>query len=338
MTSLHTRIHSTEPSALSRRRWLTTGALGLALALCAGQAAAQTLSSKPLRVLVGYSAGGAVDAMARLLAQGLATELNLQVVVENRAGASGLIAADLVSRSAADGHTLLLGESGLLIASLLQPGQRLDPLKSFAPVAGLFTTPLMIVANNDFPARNPRELVAALKAKPGAYSYATSGLGTVHHLGFEMLKGQANAFVVHIPYRGAAQIVPDVMSGQVPLGVVSATAGIAQSKAGRLRALAMMSPVKLAGAEDVAPLSDALAGFNVAPRLVLLAPTGTPAAIVESLNNAVRNVLAKPETIRAANAQGAVPAYLPSAELGPDLVRESAQWADLIKTQKISIQ
>lgn len=338
MTSLHTRIHSTEPSALSRRRWLTTGALGLALALCAGQAAAQALSSKPLRVLVGYSAGGAVDAMARLLAQGLATELNLQVVVENRAGASGLIAADLVSRSAADGHTLLLGESGLLIASLLQPGQRLDPLKSFTPVAGLFTTPLMIVANNDFPARNPKELVAALKAKPGAYSYATSGLGTVHHLGFEMLKGQANAFVVHIPYRGAAQIVPDVMSGQVPLGVVSATAGIAQSKAGRLRALAMMSPVKLAGAEDVAPLSDALPGFNVAPRLVLLAPTGTPAAIVESLNNAVRNVLAKPETIRAANAQGAVPAYLPSAELGPDLVRESAQWADLIKTQKISIQ
>lgn len=323
---------------LARRRGLVLGAFGLALGLSTGQVAAQTFPNKPLRVLVGYSAGGAVDAMARLLAQGLSAELGQQVVVENRAGASGLIAAEAVSRSAADGYTLLLGESGLLIASHLQPGQRLDPLKAFVPVAGLFTTPLMIVANNDFPARNPKELVAALKARPGFYSYATSGLGTVHHLGFEMLKGQSNAFVVHIPYRGAAQIVPDVMSGQVPLGVVSATAGIAQSKAGRLRALAMMSPVKLAGAEDVAPLSDALPGFNVAPRLVLLAPLGTPAALVDSLNAAVRNVLAKPETIRTANAQGAVPAYLSSSDLGPDLARESAQWAELIKTQKISIQ
>ena len=165
MTSLHNPIQPTGPEALSRRRWLATGALGLAMALGAGQAGAQALSNKPLRVLVGYSAGGAVDAMARLLAQGLATELNQQVVVENRAGASGLIAADLVSRSPADGHTLLLGESGLLIASLLQPGQRLDPLNALVPVAGLFTTPLMIVANNDFPARNPKELVAALKQK-----------------------------------------------------------------------------------------------------------------------------------------------------------------------------
>ncbi|PZO20084.1 MAG: ABC transporter substrate-binding protein [Burkholderiales bacterium] len=333
-----TSTPTTHALPLSRRRGLVLGAFGLALGLGTGQVAAQTFPNKPLRLLVGYSAGGAVDAMARLLAQGLSAELGQQVVVDNRAGASGLIAAEAVSRSAADGYTLLLGESGLLIASHLQPGQRLDPLKSFAPVAGLFTTPLMIVANNDFPARNPKELVAALKARPGLYSYATSGLGTVHHLGFEMLKGQSNTFVVHIPYRGAAQIVPDVMSGQVPLGVVSATAGITQSKAGRLRALAMMSPVKLAGAEDVAPLSDALPGFNVAPRLVLLAPLGTPANIVDTLNTAVRNVLAKPETTRAANAQGAVPAYLSSSDLGPDLARESAQWAELIKTQKISIQ
>ncbi len=115
-------------------------------------------------------------------------------------------------------------------------------------LAGVFTLPLVIVVNNDVPAKTPAEFVKLLKDKPGYYSYATSGVGTVHHLGFEMLKAKAGTFVVHIPYRGASQIVPDVMSGQVPIGVVSATSAIAQARAGKLRAVAVMNPVKLAGA------------------------------------------------------------------------------------------
>lgn len=326
--------HHTNPASLRRRTLLTVGGLGVALASTG--TLAQVFPSKPVRILVGYSAGGGVDAMARLLAQGLSGVLGQQVLVENRAGASGAIAADAVAKSAPDGSTLLLGESGLLISQHLQGAKmQVDPIRSFTPVAGLFTLPLMVVASNSFPARTPQELIRELKANPGRYSYATSGVGTVHHLGFEMLKARSGAFVVHIPYRGAAQIVPDVVGGQVPLGVVSATAGIAQAKAGRLRAIGMMSLVRLPGAETVPALADALPGFDVAPRLMLLAPAGTPPALVERLSEAVKTVLSSPETIQSASAQGAVPAYLPAVALATDLVRESAEWARVIRDQRI---
>ena len=318
------------------RRDLVLGTSLAALGL--GSARAQAFPNKPLRIFVGYSAGGGVDAMARLLATGLQAQLGQQVIVENRAGASGLIAAEAVSKSPADGYTLMLGETGLLIASLLRGGKGIDPLKALAPVSGLFVSPLMIVAHNGLPMRNPQELVAELKARPGFYSYASSGIGTVQHLGFEMFKGATGSFVVHIPYRGAAQIVPDVIGGQVPLGVVSATAGLSQAKAGKLRAVAMLSAHPLPGSEDVRPLSDAVPGFSVAPRLALLAPAGTPADVVERLSAAVRTVLAAPDTVQSALRQGAVASYMATAELGPDLARESAAWAKTIQDRKIVVE
>jgi tripartite-type tricarboxylate transporter receptor subunit TctC len=317
-----------------RRRTL----LACALAAAAPLAGAQTYPAKPIRLMVGYAAGGGVDAMARMLSSRLPALLGQQVVVENRAGASGVIAADVVAKSPADGYTLLVSESGLLIATQLQPRANLDPLKSFTPVAGLFQAPLMIVASNTVPATTPKELIGLLKSNPGKYSYATSGVGTVHHLGFEMMKARTGTFVLHIPYRGAAQIVPDVISGQVPLSVVSASAGMAQAKAGRLRAIAMMSTGKLAGAENVPALADALPGFDMAPRLFLLAPAGTPAPIVERLNEAVRTVLASADLAQAAAQQGAIPAYMASGPLAADLARESADWVKIIKSQKISVE
>ena len=321
------------PRALRRRTLLTC-----ALALAAPLASAQSYPNKPIRLLVGYAAGGGVDAMARMLALRLPPLLGQQVVVENRAGASGVIAADVVAKSLPDGYTLLVGESALLIAPYLQTRTTLDPIKSLTPVAGLFLAPLMIIAGNNVPATNPKELIRLLKANPGKYSYATSGVGTVHHLGFEMMKAQTGTFVLHIPYRGAAQIVPDVISGQVPFGVVSAAAGMAQAKSGRLRAIAMMSTGKLAGAENVPALAEALPGFDMAPRLFLLAPAGTPAPVVEKLNEAVRTVLASPELAQAAAQQGAIPAYMASGPLAADMVRESAEWGRIIKAQKISAE
>ncbi|HXD42570.1 MAG TPA: tripartite tricarboxylate transporter substrate-binding protein [Ramlibacter sp.] len=312
--------------------------MACALALAAPLAGAQSYPNKPIRLLVGYAAGGGVDAMARMIALRLPPLLGQQVVVENRAGASGVIAADLVAKSAPDGYTLLVGESALLIAPYLQARTTLDPIKSLTPVAGLFLAPLMIIAGNDVPATNPKELVRLLKANPGKYSYATSGVGTVHHLGFEMMKAQTDSFVLHIPYRGAAQIVPDVISGQVPFGVVSAAAGMAQAKSGRLRAIAMMSTAKLAGAENVPALAEALPGFDMAPRLFLLAPAGTPPPVVEKLNEAVRTVLASPDLAQAAAQQGAIPAYMASGPLAADMVRESAEWGRIIKAQKISAE
>ncbi len=325
-------FHSPAP----RRRDLLLGALALAGANW--PARAEDYPVRPVRLFVGYSAGGGMDAVARLIAPALAAQIGQQVVVENRPGAAGLLAADAVARSPADGYALLRGESGLLIAQHLQPRAGFDPLKDFTPIAGLFNLPLMIVARPDFGGNSPDTLIKQIRANPGKYAYATSGVGTVHHLGMEMLKGRTGTYVLHIPYRGASQIVPDIIGGQVPLGVVSAAAGIAQIRGGKLKGLAMMSDDKLVGAESVPPLSQALQGFNVAPRLYLAAPRGTPPAIVAKLEGAVRGALAKPEVVQGAAAQGAVPAPMRADMLNTDLARESADWAKLIKTQKISVQ
>lgn len=316
-----------------RRRTL----LGAASALAAPFAFAQALPSHPVRLMVGYAAGGGVDAMARMLSVRLPTPLGQQVIVENRAGASGMIAADNVARAAPDGSTLLMGESGMLITAQLQPRPGFDPLKSFAPVSGTFIAPLMIIANNDLPARNPRELIALLKANPGKYAYATSGVGTVHHLGFEMLKARTGIYIVHIPYRGASQIIPDVISGQVPIAVVSAAAGLAQARGGKVRAIGLMNTARLPGAENVQPVASALPGFDVAPRLMLLAPAGTPPAVVDKIDEAVRTVMASPELAQAAAPQGAILAYPPPAELATTLAAETAEWGRLIKAQKIAL-
>lgn len=320
-------------------RWAAlTAVLGVAGTLAAPAAWAQKYPDKPIRLVVGYSAGGGVDAVARLLSARLPAVLGQQVLVENRAGATGLIAADLVAKAPPDGYTLMMGDSALLIAKLLQPKIGIDPLTSFKPVAGAFISPLMIVTGNDFPARTPTELVALLKAHPGQYSYATSGVGTVQHLGFEMLKQTTGAFVVHVPYRGAAQIVPDVIGGQVPIGVVSATAAMSQAKAGKLRAVALMNTSRLEGADNVAPLASALPGFDVAPRIFLLAPAGTPDEIVDKLSAAVKAVLDTPEAATTAAAQGTLRAYSTPDQLRKDMKDETARWKRTIADQHITME
>ena len=322
---------STNPAR--RRALLVAGA-----ALLAGRAvrAQPAYPARPIRMLVGFSAGGGVDAMARMLAPRLSALLGQQVVVENRAGAAGLIAADATAKAAPDGYTMMLADSSLLIAQHLQAKMSFDPLRSFTPVANVFMMPLAIVVANDFPARTPQEFVALLKSNPARYSFGTSGVGTVHHLGFEMLKRRTGTFVVHIPYRGAAQILPDVIGGVVPIGVVSVSAAIAQAKGGKLRTLALMNPAKLPGAEDVPTLAEVVPGFSAVPRLYLMVPAGTPAAIVEKLGEATRTVMAAPDMAQAVAQQGAVPAFLPAAPLAADLQAESATWAQVIRDQKIS--
>ncbi len=327
----------TTPTILRRRRQALRAAtaLGLAGLLASPVAWAQKYPDKPIRLIVGYSAGGGVDAVARLLSARLPAVLGQQVLVENRTGATGLIAADFVAKAPPDGYTLMMGDSALLIAKLLQPKIAIDPLTSFKPVAGAFVSPLMIVTGNDFPAKTPAEFVAQLKANPGRFSFATSGVGTVQHLGFEMLKQSTGSFVVHVPYRGAAQIVPDVIGGQVPIGVVSATAAMAQSKAGKLRAVALMNSAKLEGAESIAPLADALPGFDVAPRIFVLAPAGTPNEIVDRFSAAVKTVLDAPDAGSAAAAQGTLRAYATPAQLGKDMAEETVRWKRIITEQRI---
>ncbi|MCW5668795.1 MAG: tripartite tricarboxylate transporter substrate binding protein [Hydrogenophaga sp.] len=324
---------------LSMRRRTFVGAAVAAAATPLALAQAGPYPNRPIRLFVGYAAGGAVDTMARIVAQRLTTVLGQSVVVENRAGSAGLLAADTVAKSPADGYTLLHGESALLIAPQLQnQTSSLDPIKALVPVAGLFQSRLLLVANNAVAASNPAEFLALVKANPGRFTYGTSGIGTVHHLGVELFKSRTRTHLLHIPYRGASQLVTDVINGQLQFGVVSAAAGVPQVRSGRVKAVAMFSSTRLAGAEDIGTLSEVVPGFHVAPRQMLLAPAGTPQAVIDRLSAAVGEVLATPEAASAAAAQGVTTAYLAPGPLAADVKREYAEWGKVIKAQGISAE
>jgi tripartite-type tricarboxylate transporter receptor subunit TctC len=302
---------------------------GLLLA-CAQVAAAQAYPSKPLRMIVGYSAGGGADALARLVASRMSEGLGQQVLVENRPGAGATIAAAAVAGSAPDGYTLFFADTALLIAPGIYQKLAFDPVKSFAPVSGVVTTPLVIAVNNDVKAQTIQELISVLKASPGRLSYGSPGVGTVHHLAMETFKRQAGVDMVHVPYKGAAAIIPDVISGQIQVGIISAPPALAQAKAGRLRPLALTSPVKIAGA-DWPALADTLSGFDASPRLFILAPAGTAGSVVGQLNALLKQMLSSKELIAAFTAQGAFADWTTPQALGARMVEETRLWAQIAK-------
>ena len=303
-----------------------------------GVAQAQQYPNRPIRMFVGYPAGGGADALARLTATHLSEALGQQVVVDNRAGAGGTLAADAVAKAQPDGYTLLFGETGLLIAPAIYASLPFDPVKSFAAVGSVAVLPLVVVANPAVPAKNAAELVALLKANPGKYSYASPGVGTVHHLAMELFRTQAGFDYVHVPYKGASALIPDLVSGQIPLGVLSAPPALAQVKSGKLRAIALTSPVKLAGAPEWPALADTLPGFDASPRLFVLAPAGTPGAVIARLDAAIKAILAKPAVLESLNAQGATAAPAGAEELGTLIAAELRKWAPVAKASGAKAQ
>ncbi len=296
------------------------------IALAAQEGYAQPYPSRPVKMLVGYAAGGGADALARLTATQLGETLGQQFVVDNRAGAGGTLAADAVAKSPADGYTLLFGETGMLIAPAVYPSLPFDPVKSFAPVGGVTALPLVIVVHPSVPARNAAELIALIKASPGKYSYASPGVGSVHHLAMELLKKAAGLDYVHVPYKGASAIVPDLVSGQIPIAVLSAPPALVQARAGKVRAIALTSPVKVAGAPEWPALADTISGFDASPRLFVLAPAGTPAAVIARLDGAIKAMLMKPAVIESLTAQGATASPAGPEELGAFMVGEVRKW------------
>ena len=304
--------------------------LGAALAACAAFAFAQTYPTKPLRMLVGYSAGGGADALARIVAAKMAGELGQQVLVENRPGAGATLAADAVAKAAPDGYTIMFADSALLIAPSIYARLPFDALKSFAPVGGAVTTPLVVVVNPSVPAESTQALIRLLRADPGKYSYGSPGVGTVHHLAMELFKKQAGVNMLHVPYKGAAAIVPDVISGQLPVAIMSASPALAQSKAGRLRPIALTSPAKLANA-DWPALADTLPGFDASPRLFVLAPAGTPAAVVALLSGTLKAALSSREVLDGIAQQGAAADYTTPRELGARMAQELRKWEQVAR-------
>jgi len=313
-------------------------ALYLAALLFSMTANGQDYPTRAVRMLVGYPPGGGMDTMARVVAPKLSEALGQQFVVENRPGASGGVAAEALVKSTPDGHVLMVAESGTLALPAVNPKVTLDPVKQLAPVGGICTLPMAFVVNVDFPARSVGDLVRELKANPGKYSYASPGVGSLQHLAFELFQRQAGVSAVHVPYKGANAMMPDIMSGQVPIAVISALAAAGPAKGGRIRVLAVTSPQRMPTNPDWPAMAETLAGFSAAPSVFLVAPPGTPGAVIQKLSSALRAALNAPEVLENLAKQGATPAPSTSAELGTQMAEETKRWAAVVKDAGIKTE
>jgi tripartite-type tricarboxylate transporter receptor subunit TctC len=275
-------------------------AAGLLVALGATPVLAQTYPAKPVRLVVGFAPGGGTDIVARLLAQKLAEALGQPFVVENRAGATGMIAAKQVATSAADGYTLLLGHvNSQAIAPALMDKPQYDPIKDFAPVAYVGYVPNVLVVNQAMPAKTVAELVARAKARPEGLSYASPGVGSTNHLAGEMLRMDSGAKLLHVPYKGSGPATVDLLGGQVDMNFDALSSAMPHIKAGKLRALAVTTPSRDPELPDVPTMGElGYKTFDITNWYGLVAPAGTPAAVVGVLNAAVQKVLKAPDVAR----------------------------------------
>src|SRR2546425_10629261 len=263
--------------------------LGLALATCVpaeGTAQTATYPDRPVKILVGFSAGGGIDVVARILAQKMSETLGQTVVVENRAGASGLIAAEAVAKSAPDGYTLMMGsQTTFAVAPTLYRKTSLDPSRDFAGIAMGGISPLALVVHPSLPAQSVNDVIAMAKAKPGAINFGSGGLGTTPHMAGELFELAAGVKIVHVAYRGEAPAINDLLGGQLHFIFANLSAVIGNVKAGTLRALAVTSARRAAAAPEVPTVAEtALPGFEAATWFALVAPAGTPRDIVVRLN------------------------------------------------------
>jgi len=277
-------------------RW-AAGVAALTASISLAQAQAP-YPNKPVRIIVPSTPAGVLDNVARTLALRLADHLGQPIVIENKGGAGGNIGAEAAARAAPDGYTLFIGFNATHGANPALFGKlAYDPVKDFEPISLLAAVPNIISVHPSVPVNTLAELVALAKSKPGQLSYASSGNGTSTHLAGEMFKQAAGIYVTHIPYRGSSPAVADVIAGQVPVLVDSVASSTAQVRAGKLKALATTSPRRLAVLPDLPTVAESgYPGFQSTAWVGLLAPAGTPKAIVEHLNAQVLKVMALPET------------------------------------------
>jgi tripartite-type tricarboxylate transporter receptor subunit TctC len=275
--------------------------LGLALATClstvAGDAQPAKYPDRPVKILVGFSAGGGTDVVARILGQKMSENFGQTVVVENRPGASGLIAGEAVAKSAGDGYTLMMGsQTTFAVAPALYRKTSVDPAKDFAGVAMGGISPLVLVVHPSLPAQSVKDVIAMAAAKPGTINFGSGGLGTTPHMTGELFSSVAGIKMAHIAYRGEAPAINDLIGGQIPLMFANLSAVIGNVRAGQLRALAVTSARRAPAAPEIPTVAEAgLPGFEAATWFALVAPAGTPPDVRSRINAEVRRALAQPD-------------------------------------------
>jgi len=303
--------------------------------IAGGEARGETYPTRPVRLIVPFPAGGSADLIGRTLAKKMSEGLGQQVVVENRAGAGGTMGAGALAKSPADGYTLGLGTvSTLAMAPVVRANPPYDSLAAFAPVSLVASAPFILVVNGSVQAGSLAELVALAKSKPGGLNFASIGDGTLQHFTGESFKSLAGVDIVHVPYKGVAPALVDLLAGQVQIGFdILASFQLQNLQSGKLRALAVLGPVRTAQLPSVPTAAEAgLPGLAATAWFGLIAPKGTPAEVLARLNTEVRKAVASVELSGAIATQGLDAAASSPQEFAELIDKEMARWAQVVKT------
>lgn len=327
-----------QPARYAARR--TAIAFGCAAFLSLTPAVAQPTNvsypAKPVRLVVPYAAGGPVDTVARLVAQKLTTRWGHQVLVENRAGSGGAVGTQVVVKSPADGYTLLVGNSGpITVYPHLRKSVLYDFERDLAPAAFMVKSCMVLVAHPSLPSKSVPELVRLAKRQPGALSYASSGVGGVQHLGMVLLESRAGIKMVHVPYKGAAPALVDLISGHVHVQFNNVVGSLGHVQTGKLRALGVSTATPSSVLPDVPPVAKTYPGFDVASWMGVYAPAGTPRPVIDQVTRDVAWALNEPDAKKRLNDVGAEVVAAGPAELAAYTRNESALFAKLIATAGI---
>ena len=324
---------------MNKRQLLQSVAAFSAALVFNPQALAQTYPGKPIRLIVPFPAGGATDLFARSLSQKLGERLGQSVVVDNKPGAGGTLGSDLAAKSPADGYTLLLSTTSThSIGPNLNPKIPYDAMRDFTPIGQVGNAPSIMLVPNSSPAKTVQEWIDYARKNPGRLNYASSGNGTIVQLTAELFKSQANLFVVHIPYKGTALAIPDLVSGKVDVLFDSLPTGLPHVKEGRLRALGVTSAKRTPLAPDLPPISDVLPGYESTTWFGLFGPKGLPAEVVSRVNTAANQVLKDPEVVDKLTRLGIEPVGGTPAQFSALLGTELAKWKKIIQERKITLE
>jgi tripartite-type tricarboxylate transporter receptor subunit TctC len=316
-----------------------------AAALAAGVPFAKAQSnfaSQPIHILVGYAAGGGVDIVARLLQEPMKAALGQPIIIENRTGASAMLATGAVAKAPPDGYTLLMAASGEVAINhfLFKEKMAYDPVKELAPIAMIGSVPCVVVVADTTPVRNPKELVAYAKANPGKLSFSSSGIGNPQQLAGELMNSMAGIQVLHVPYRGSAPAVTDVATGAVTMSFSSLAAALPLMQAGKIRAIAVTSRERMPQLPDVAPLSEGapgLADYELLNWFAMFGTAGTPPEIVERLNSIVNTALKDPAIADKLLPQGIVPKPMKVAEFKAFVDAERTKFGKIVEQANIKL-
>ena len=320
-------------------RWPAGLLTFLALAVAPFAHAQDDYPNRTVRIIVPFAPGGSTDVVARILADKLGTELKQSFVVENRAGAGGNIGADAVAKASPDGYTLLMGTTGVLaINKYLYKEMSFDPERDLVPVSYTSLITNILVVNPQVPAKTVSELVALARAKPGSFTFASSGAGSSTHLSAELFKSMAGVDILHVPYKGSSQAITDLMGGQVTMLFDNAPSSIPFVEQGKLRALAVTSTKRLPNLPDVPTLDEAgVKGYESLSWSGIMAPAGTPKRVIDKLNAAIEKILRDPDVKQRFASLGVEPVGGPPEAFSRHIRAESEKWARVVKTANITL-